>query len=210
MSAGLSFASGNYVGIIDADLQDEPEILLEMYRFLLKEKVDIVYGVRTSRSATKFKRLFYFLFYRLYLYLADSPVQADSGDFCVMSRRAVRLLLSLPEKLRFVTRPACLGGIAFEAISNFAASSSSWLFAIFAAETNETGVLGPHIVFDKTIEGGIRVRRRSLSRCSDRCADLSWDRLVYRYSHRSTRVFNSGDHSALLQRVDLLLPGHAR
>jgi dolichol-phosphate mannosyltransferase len=102
VSAGLSFAAGNYVGIIDADLQDEPEVLLEMYRFLLKEKVDVVYGVRTSRSATKFKRLFYFLFYRLYLYLADSPVQADSGDFCVMSRRAVRLLLSLPEKLRFV------------------------------------------------------------------------------------------------------------
>jgi len=102
VSAGLSFASGNYVGIIDADLQDEPEVLLEMYRFLVKERVDVVYGVRTSRSATKFKRFFYFVFYRLYLYLADSPVQADSGDFCVMSRRAVRLLLDLPEKLRFV------------------------------------------------------------------------------------------------------------
>jgi len=102
VSAGLSFASGNYVGIIDADLQDEPEVLLEMYRFLLKEKVDVVYGVRTSRRETGFKRFFYFVFYRLYLYLADSPVQADSGDFCVMSHRAVRLLLSLPEKLRFV------------------------------------------------------------------------------------------------------------
>ena len=102
VSAGLSFASGNYVGIIDADLQDEPEVLLEMYRFLLTEKVDLVYGVRTSRRETKFKRFFYFVFYRLYLYLADSPVHADSGDFCVMSRRAVRLLLNLPEKLRFV------------------------------------------------------------------------------------------------------------
>lgn len=102
VSAGLSFASGNYVGIMDADLQDEPEVLLEMYRILTEEKVDVVYGVRTSRRETKLKRFFYFVFYRLYLYLADSPVQADSGDFCVMSRRAVRLLLSLPEKLRFV------------------------------------------------------------------------------------------------------------
>ncbi len=102
VSAGLSFASGNHVGIMDADLQDEPEVLLEMYRILTKEKVDVVYGVRTSRRETKLKRFFYFVFYRLYLYLADSPVQADSGDFCVMSRRAVRLLLSLPEKLRFV------------------------------------------------------------------------------------------------------------
>jgi dolichol-phosphate mannosyltransferase len=102
VSAGLSFASGNYIGIMDADLQDEPEVLLEMHRTLTEEKVDVVYAVRTSRSETKLKRFFYFVFYRLYFYLADSPVQADSGDFCVMSRRAVRLLLSLPEKLRFV------------------------------------------------------------------------------------------------------------
>jgi polyisoprenyl-phosphate glycosyltransferase len=73
-----------------------------MYHLLLREKVDVVYAVRTSRRGTKGKRLLYFLFYRLYLFLADSPVQMDSGDFCVMSRRAVKLLLSLPEKLRFV------------------------------------------------------------------------------------------------------------
>jgi len=102
VSAGLSFASGNYVGIMDADLQDEPEVLLDMYQLLLTEKVDVIYAVRTSRRETKLKRFFYFIFYRLYLFLADSPVQADSGDFCVMSRRSVRLVLSLPEKLRFV------------------------------------------------------------------------------------------------------------
>src|SRR6267154_494706 len=102
VSAGLSFASGKCVGIMDADLQDEPEILLEMYQVLLAEKVDVVYAVRRSRRETKVKRFFYFVFYRLYLFLADSPVQVDSGDFCVMSRRAIQLLLSLPEKLRFV------------------------------------------------------------------------------------------------------------
>ena len=83
-------------------MQDEPEILLEMYRLLQREKLDVVYAVRTSRDEKKVKRFFYFLFYRLYLFLADSPVQIDSGDFCVMSRRAVQLLLTLPEKLRFV------------------------------------------------------------------------------------------------------------
>jgi len=102
ISAGLSFASGKCVGIMDADLQDEPEVLLEMYRVLLAEKVDVVYAVRTSRRETGLKRLFYFVFYRLYLFLADSPVQINSGDFSVMSYRAVRLLLNLPEKLRFV------------------------------------------------------------------------------------------------------------
>jgi glycosyltransferase involved in cell wall biosynthesis len=102
VSAGLSFASGDCVGIMDADLQDEPEVLLDMYRTLRSDNVDIVYAVRTARRETKLKRFFYFVFYRLYVYLADSPVHADSGDFCVMSRRAVRVLLSLPEKLRFV------------------------------------------------------------------------------------------------------------
>jgi dolichol-phosphate mannosyltransferase len=102
VSAGLSFSSGNCIGVMDADLQDEPEVLLEMYRRLLNEKLDVVYAVRADRDEKKVKRLFYFLFYRLYLFLADSPVQIDSGDFCVMSRRAVQLLLTLPEKLRFV------------------------------------------------------------------------------------------------------------
>jgi polyisoprenyl-phosphate glycosyltransferase len=102
VSAGLSFAAGDCVGIMDADLQDEPEILLDMYRTLRSDNVDIVYAIRTARRETKLKRFFYFVFYRLYIYLADTPVQADSGDFCVMSRRAVRVLLSLPEKLRFV------------------------------------------------------------------------------------------------------------
>jgi glycosyltransferase involved in cell wall biosynthesis len=102
VSAGLSFVSGKYVGIMDADLQDEPEVLLEMYQVLLAEKVDVVYGVRTGRRERKLKRLLYFLFYRLYFFLADSPVQVNSGDFCVMSRRAVQLLLGFPEKVRFV------------------------------------------------------------------------------------------------------------
>jgi dolichol-phosphate mannosyltransferase len=87
---------------MDADLQDEPEILLEMFRLLQTEKLDVVYAVRLKRDEKRFKRIFYFLFYRLFLFLADSPVQLDSGDFCVMSRRAVQLLLTLPEKLRFV------------------------------------------------------------------------------------------------------------
>jgi polyisoprenyl-phosphate glycosyltransferase len=102
LSAGLSLASGNYVGIMDADLQDEPEVLLEMYRVLRAEQLDVVYAVRASRQAKRVKRLFYYLFYRLFLFLADSPVHVDSGDFCVMSRRAVSQLLALPEKLRFV------------------------------------------------------------------------------------------------------------
>jgi glycosyltransferase involved in cell wall biosynthesis len=102
LSAGLSLASGDYIGVMDADLQDEPEVLVEMYRLLRAEQLDVVYAERASRQENRAKRLLYFLFYRLFFFLADSPVHIDSGDFCVMSRRAVRQLLALPEKLRFV------------------------------------------------------------------------------------------------------------
>jgi glycosyltransferase involved in cell wall biosynthesis len=56
ISAGLLFASGNCVGIMDADLQDEPEVLLEMYQVLIAEKMDVVYAVRTSRRETKLQQ----------------------------------------------------------------------------------------------------------------------------------------------------------
>ena len=102
LSAGLSLASGDCIGIMDADLQDEPEVLLEMYRMLRAEQLDVVYAVRAHRRGGKVKRFFYYLFYRLLAFLADTPVNLDSGDFCVMSRRAVQLFLGLPEKLRFV------------------------------------------------------------------------------------------------------------
>jgi polyisoprenyl-phosphate glycosyltransferase len=102
ISAGLCLASGDYVGIMDADLQDEPEALLEMYRILRAERLDVVYAVRAGRHERKVKRFFYYLFYRFFAFLADTPVDLDSGDFCVMSRRAAQLLLALPEKLRFV------------------------------------------------------------------------------------------------------------
>jgi glycosyltransferase involved in cell wall biosynthesis len=103
VSAGLLLASGKHVGIMDADLQDEPEALIEMYNLLLRsEGLDVVYAVRASRPERRVKRFCYYIFYRLYTFLADTPVHVDSGDFCVMTRRAVKLLLALPEKLRFV------------------------------------------------------------------------------------------------------------
>ncbi len=57
VSAGLSFASGKYIGIMDADLQDEPEVLLEMYQFLLKEKFDVVYAMRSAAQTTGYFRM---------------------------------------------------------------------------------------------------------------------------------------------------------
>ena len=57
VSAGLSFASGKYIGIMDADLQDDPEVLLEMYQFLLKEKFDVIYAMLSAAQMTGYSRM---------------------------------------------------------------------------------------------------------------------------------------------------------
>jgi glycosyltransferase involved in cell wall biosynthesis len=102
ISAGLSFATGNYVGVMDADLQDPPEMLVQLYQTAVSRQMDIVYSIRESRQVSAGKRFFYKAFYRLYGMVAETPINLDSGDFCVMNRKAVNGLLRLPEKVRFV------------------------------------------------------------------------------------------------------------
>lgn len=102
ISAGLDYATGNYVGVMDADLQDPPEVLVQMFQLAQKEHWDSVYAVRAQRRGSMFKRFSYKMFYLFYTALADTPVAVDSGDFCVLSRRAANLLSSMPERSRFL------------------------------------------------------------------------------------------------------------
>ncbi|MGA3007630.1 MAG: glycosyltransferase family 2 protein [Opitutaceae bacterium] len=102
LTAGLARARGADVLIIDADLQDPPELLATL---LAKraEGFDIVYGQRRSRAGeTWFKLVTAKIFYRLIGYLAEVPIPPDTGDFRLMSRRAVDAFLSLPESSRFI------------------------------------------------------------------------------------------------------------
>ncbi|MEZ5275623.1 MAG: glycosyltransferase family 2 protein [Opitutaceae bacterium] len=101
VTAGLSFVSGDFVAIMDADLQDEPEVMLELLA-TAQEGYDVVYATREKRKSTLWKRCAYSAFYWLYGKLAETPVHLDSGDFCVLSRRAVDILNALPERVRFV------------------------------------------------------------------------------------------------------------
>lgn len=102
ITAGLEHASGDAVAIIDADLQDPPEVVLE---FLAKwsDGYDVVYGVRTERDGeTTFKLWSAKLFYRLIDHLSDTRIPLDTGDFRLMDRRVVDTLQSMPERDRFV------------------------------------------------------------------------------------------------------------
>ena len=101
VSAGFRFAQGKHIGVMDADLQDEPHVLIEMLDRLIADNADVVFAVRQKRSGSVVKRAFYRLFYQLYGAVSDTPVQLDAGDFCVMTRRTLCLLRQLPENIRF-------------------------------------------------------------------------------------------------------------
>ena len=101
ITAGLTLARGSAVAILDADLQDPPELLPKFFA-ALDQGYDVVYGIRAERKEGAAKRLAYFVFYRLLRHMAEIEVPLDSGDFCAMSRRAVDHLNALPESGRFL------------------------------------------------------------------------------------------------------------
>jgi dolichol-phosphate mannosyltransferase len=101
-SAGLEAAFGDAVVLIDADLQDPPELIPEMLA-RWRDGADVIYGVREVRAGeTRFKRLTASLFYRLINRLSSTPIPIDTGDFRLMDRRVVDAVLAMPERDRFL------------------------------------------------------------------------------------------------------------
>lgn len=103
LTAGLDLSRGDRVLVLDADLQDPPELLPDMLRLMEQTGADVVYGQRRERRGeTLFKRLTAWVFYRLLARAADVEIPADTGDFRLISRRIVGHLRSMPEQQRFV------------------------------------------------------------------------------------------------------------
>jgi dolichol-phosphate mannosyltransferase len=103
LTAGLDLCSGDLILIIDADLQDPPELLGDMVETMRREKADVVYGVRKTRAGeTPFKRATAHGFYRLLARATEVDIPLDAGDFRLMSRRALDVLLAMPEQARFI------------------------------------------------------------------------------------------------------------
>lgn len=98
--AGLDAADADAVAIIDADLQDPPELLLEMAD-RWRAGADVVYARRRRRKGNPLKRVAYWGFYRLVAFLSDVRLPLDSGDFSLVDRRVVLAMRRLPERLRF-------------------------------------------------------------------------------------------------------------
>jgi dolichol-phosphate mannosyltransferase len=101
LQAGLDESNGRAVVLMDADLQDPPE-LLHQFIDLWRQGNDVVYAVRTKRKEHLLKRVAYKAFYRTFKAVADLDVPLDAGDFCLLDRRVVTTLVSLPERNRFL------------------------------------------------------------------------------------------------------------
>ena len=102
MSAGLAHASGDAVVILDADLQDPPEVIPDMVR-RWRDGVDVAYGRRRSREGeTAFKLVTASLFHRFFASLMPYKVPVDTGDFKLIDRAVVDAICALPEKRRYL------------------------------------------------------------------------------------------------------------
>ncbi len=101
VSAGLFYATGDVIGVIDADLQDPPDVLLQMLD-KWKEGFDVIYGVRRNRKENWLLRTAYSGFYKLLKKMANVDLPLDAGDFSVIDRRVAEQINRMPEHNRFI------------------------------------------------------------------------------------------------------------
>ena len=101
VKTGLAHAKGDYIAVMDDDMQDPPNLLASFFKYL-DDGMDVVYGVRKKRKESLFKRIGYLSFYRLLQKLSSIDIPLDTGDFCVMKRKVVEQMLLLQEKNPFL------------------------------------------------------------------------------------------------------------
>jgi len=103
VTAGLKHCNGDLAVIIDADLQDPPEVIPQMLNVYEKEKCNVVYGVRNKRKGESFFKLFTAkIFYRLLNSLSDITFPVDTGDFRLIDRNVINAFNGLKEKNKYI------------------------------------------------------------------------------------------------------------
>ena len=117
LTAGIAETAGDAVAVIDADLQDPPELIPRMLE-RWRRGADVVHGVRAGREGeTAFKRWTARVFYRFFDLVADVSMPLDAGDFRLMDRKVVDALLAMPERDRFMRGMTAWTGFRQEHVS---------------------------------------------------------------------------------------------
>ena len=101
-TAGLEHAKGEYVAMMDGDLQDPPELLEQMYQKLSKENFDIISGKRSARKGNKTKNRITGLFHFIFKKITNIEDIENAGNFSMMNRNALNALLSMEERVRYL------------------------------------------------------------------------------------------------------------
>jgi len=128
VTAGLDYARGDAVVIIDADLQDPPEVIPDLVA-RWREGYEVVYAVRTEREGESWFKLFTAsLFYRLIFRITDVKIPMDTGDFRLLDRKVVNVLKTMRERHRFLRGMAAwVGfrqiGVPYKRAARFAGST---------------------------------------------------------------------------------------
>jgi glycosyltransferase involved in cell wall biosynthesis len=101
-TAGLEFAKGDYVAMMDGDLQDPPELLSEMYRMIREEDFDIVSGKKIARKGNSGRILYSILFHLFFKKIGEIKDMENAGNYSMLKREAVNALLMMKEKVRYL------------------------------------------------------------------------------------------------------------
>jgi glycosyltransferase involved in cell wall biosynthesis len=101
-TAGLEHAKGDFVAMMDGDLQDPPELLSEMYRMINEEDFEIVSGKKVGRKGRKDRNLYAYMFHIFFKHIGEIKNMENSGNYSMLKREAVEALLLMKEKVRYL------------------------------------------------------------------------------------------------------------
>lgn len=101
-TAGLEYAKGEYMAMMDGDLQDPPELIAQMYKKITDESLDVVYGKRISRNEPLFKKALIKLFHSIFKHFSKMNKIENVGNFSLFSWRVKKSLLAIKEKNRYL------------------------------------------------------------------------------------------------------------
>ena len=162
---GLKHVTGDLVAVLDADLQDPPEVLADFFH-RWEAGYDVVYAVRRKRKEGFFKRFAYHSFYRLMASMAEISVPLDSGDFCVMDRDVVEVMLQSGEMRPFVRGIRAWGRVLSNRCRVRARRASGGRSQLHAAQVVCLGAGRNHQFFDAAPEIGHVAGSFGLGRCT--------------------------------------------
>lgn len=101
-TSGLSYAKGDYIVMMDGDLQDPPEIIVDLYKKITIEDFDVVFGYRSERKESFMKRIMINTFHNIFSKISSIKAPRNVGNFSIMNRNALEAFLNLKEKNRYL------------------------------------------------------------------------------------------------------------